>query len=171
MSDNKPIPVVPYPTVKAYSQGAGTQRASATQNMNASSQYQANANRALAGGKRRKKKSYRGGAIPAPQYHHMLYNPTGGLGTDPNAQMADLANKYSQMGANSKFDNLQGGNKQQEGNNQQAGGNPDWFWPCPNGGKKRTKKNNRKLRNNSMYRRRKSRKHRKSHKRNKSRKH
>ena len=158
MGENKSIPVT-YPTVKAYSPGAGTPRASAMQEMNAGSQHQANANRALAGGKRRKKKSYRGGKINAPQFTNMPYTPQGGHGTNPNDQMATNARTSTQMAANSKLDNLQ------------AGGNPDWHWPCLNGGKKRTKKNKRKLQNNSMYRRRKSRKHRKSHKRNKSRKH
>ena len=164
MGENKSIPVT-YPTVKAYSPGAGTPRASAMQEMNAGSQHQANANRALAGGKRRKKKSYRGG-MNAPQIH-MLYTPTGGHGTNPNDQMAGNAGISAQMAENSKFDHR----VQAVDHGVQAGGNPDWHWPCHNGGKKRTKKNNRKLRNNSMYRRRKSRKHRKSHKRNKSRKH
>lgn len=160
MGENNSVPGVTYPTVKAYSPGAGTPRASAMQNMNASSQHQANANRALAGGKRRKKKSYRGGKMNAPQITNMPYEPTGGPGTGPNPQMVENARISAQMAENSTGDN-----------NLQAGGNPDWRWPCHNGGKKRTKKNNRKLRNNSMYRRRKSRKHRKSHKRNKSRKH
>lgn len=159
MGENKSIPGVTYPTVKAYSPGAGTPREAAMQNMNASSQHQAIANRALAGGKRRKKKSYRGGKMNAPQIINMPYEPTGGHGTNPNDQMATNARISTQMAANSKLDNLQ------------AGGNPDWDWPCFKGGKKRTKKNKRNVRNNSMYRRRKSRKHRKSHKRNKSRKH
>ena len=159
MGVNNSEPGLMYPTQTAYPPGAGTPREAAMQNMNASSQHQANANRALAGGKRRKKKSYRGGKMNAPQFTNMPYTPQGGHGTNPNDQMATNARTSTQMAANSKLDNLQ------------AGGNPDWRWPCHNGGKKRTKKNNRKLRNNSMYRRRKSRKHRKSHKRNKSRKH
>lgn len=159
MGENKSIPGVTYPTVQAYSAGAGTPRASAMQEMNAGSQHQANANRALAGGKRRKQKSYRGGKMNAPQFTNMPYTPQGGRGTNPNDQMATNARTSTQMAANSKLDNLQ------------AGGNPDWDWPCFKGGKKRTKKNKRNVRNNSMYRRRKSRKHRKSHKRNKSRKH
>ena len=165
MRENNSVPGLMKPTQIAYPPGAGTPREAATQNMNSSSQHQANANRALAGGKRRKKKSYRGGKINAPQFTNMPYTPQGGHGTNPNDQMATNARTSTQMAANSKLDNLQAVN------NLQAGGNPDWHWPCLNGGKKRTKKNNRKLQNNSMYRRRKSRKHRKSHKRNKSRKH
>jgi len=160
MGVNNSEPGLMYPTQTAYPPGAGTPRASAIQNMNAGSQHQANANRALAGGKRRKKKSYRGGKMNAPQITNMPYESTGGPGTGPNPQMAENARISAQMAANSKFDHR-----------VQAGGNPDWNWPCLKGGKKRTKKNKRKVRNNSMYRRRKSRKHRKSHKRNKSRKH
>jgi hypothetical protein len=159
MSENNSVPGLMKITRAAYPQGAGTPRQAAMQNMNSDSQHQANANRALAGGKRRKKKSYRGGEIIAPQFTSMPYKPTGGPGTNPNDQMKGNAERSTQMAENSKLDNLQ------------AGGNPDWHWPCLNGGKKRTKKNNRKLRNNSIHRRRKSRKHRKSHKRNKSRKH
>lgn len=159
MSQNK-YDLGPPITRAAYPQGAGTPRGAAMQNMNSDSQHQANANRALAGGKRRKQKSYIGGNMDAKQIINMPYRPTGGPESTPNAQMAGNTQTYAQMAENSKLDGK-----------AQAGGNPDWNWPCHKGGKKRTKKNKRKLRNNSMYRRRKSRKHRKSHKRNKSRKH
>jgi len=159
MSENKYGPGPPI-TRAAYPPGAGTPSQEAMQNTNAASQHQANANRALAGGKRRKQKSYIGGNMFARQYINMPYKPTGGPDSTPNAQMAGNTQTYAQMAANSKLDGR-----------AQAGGNPDWHCPCLKGGKKRTKKNKRKVRNNSMYRRRKSRKHRKSHKRNKSRKH
>jgi len=136
-----------YPTQKAML--AGTPRASAMASMNSASQSQANANKALAGGRRK----YKGGAIIAPQMQ-LLYTPQGGPGTNPNEQMAGNAKTTTQMAANSVHDNQatqMGGSRR-----KRKGGNPDWLWGCLSGGKKYSRKHSRKSRKH----RRKSRKHR-----------
>jgi len=145
MSTNNSVPGLEYPTQKAML--AGTPRASAMASMTGAAQSQANANRTLAGGRRK----YRGGAL-APQMQ-LLYTPQGGPGTNPNEQMAGNAKTSTQMAANRVNDNQatqMGGSKR-----KRKGGNPDWVWGCLSGGKKYSRKYSKKSRKHT----RKSRKH------------
>lgn len=148
MSTNNSVPGLQYPTQKAML--AGNPRDSAIASMNRSAQSQANANKALSGGKRRK---YRGGAVTVPQMQ-MQYTPQGGPGTNPNDQITGNAKTSTQMASNSVYDNLSSTPTPQKAGTKRKrkGGNPNWIWPCLSGGKKNSRK----------YR--KSRKHRKSHK-------
>lgn len=147
------IPGMMYPTQKAML--SGTPRDSANAAMTSANQSQANANKLMSGGK---KKKYRiiggdsGSQIVVPQYN-MLYSPQGGVGTNPNDQIQANAQTSTQMNANSVYDNyatVKGGSK------KRRGGNPDWHWGCMSGGKKRKSRKNKKSRKN-----RKSRKYRK----------
>ena len=121
------------------------------------SQSQANANRAMAGGKIKKKRHY-GGAVTVPQFQ-MAYAPQGGPGTNPNNIIQSSSQTSTQMAANSALDsgaNTKGGSRRRR--RSRKGGNPDWLWGCMSGGKKsRTRK---------AYRKhtKRNRKHRKSHK-------
>jgi len=64
-------------------------------------QTQTNANKLMSGGKRRRK--HRGGIV-VPQYQ-MLYEPQGGIGTNPNNQIQINSQTSTQMAANSVYDN------------------------------------------------------------------
>ena len=86
MATNKSVPGMTYPTQQGYHDGAGNPRDSAMASMKSAALSQSNANKALAGGRRRK---CRGGAINAPQMQ-MLYQPQGGPGTNPNDQMSKI---------------------------------------------------------------------------------
>ena len=123
MSTNNSVPGLQYPTQKAML--AGTPRDSAIASMNSAAQSQANANKALAGGKRRK---YRGGAVTVPQMQ-MLYTPQGGTGTNPNDQITGNAKTSTQMASNSVYDNLASNTTPQNGGSKRKrkGGNPDWL--------------------------------------------
>ena len=115
------------------------------------SQTQANANRAMAGGKIKKRRHY-GGAVTVPQYQ-MAYTPQGGPGTNPNDIIKSSSQTSTQMSANNVYDNqanIKGGSKKRR-RKSRKGGNPDWIWGCMSGGKKRAKitKKNRKTRINS----------------------
>ena len=54
--------------------------------------------------KRRKRSSFRGGVINVPQFQ-MQYDPQGGVGTNPNDQVANLTQTSTQAAAWSKYDN------------------------------------------------------------------
>ena len=149
MSTNNSTAGLEYPTQKAML--AGNPRASAMASMVGAAQSQANANKALSGGRRK----YRGGAIIAPQMQ-LLYTPQGGNGTNPNDQMTTNAKTTTQMAANSVSDNQatqMGGSRR-----KRKGGNPDWLWGCLSGGKKYSRKHSKKSRKHT----RKSRKYRKN---------
>ena len=111
------------------------------------SQSQANANRAMAGGKIKKKRHY-GGAVTVPQFQ-MAYAPQGGPGTNPNNIIQSSSQTSTQMTANSALDSgasIKGGSRRRR--SSRKGGNPDWVWGCMSGGKRRTRrtKKNRKTR-------------------------
>jgi len=111
------------------------------------SQSQANANRAMAGGKIKKKRHY-GGDVTVPQFQ-MAYAPQGGPGTNPNNIIQSSSQTSTQMAANSALDSgasIKGGSRRRR--RSRKGGNPDWLWGCMSGGRKRTKitKKNRKTR-------------------------
>ena len=111
------------------------------------SQSQANANRAMAGGKIKKRRHY-GGAVTVPQFQ-MAYAPQGGPGTNPNDIIKAGSQTSIQMTANSALDSgatIKGGSRKRR--RSRKGGNPDWLWGCMSGGRRRTKKNkkNRKTR-------------------------
>ena len=129
-----------YPTQKGMP--AGNPRDSAMANMNNANQLQATANKAMAGGKL--KRRYRGGAdgaVPVPQFQ-MQYDPQGGPGTNPNNQIQSNAQISTQQTANAVYDKQAkiGGSRKSK-KMCKKGGNPDWVWGCMSGGKKRTKKN------------------------------
>jgi len=135
MSTNNSVPGLQYPTQKAML--AGNPRDSAIQSMNNSAQSQANANKALAGGKRDK---YNGGAVVVPQMQ-MQYTPQGGPGTNPNDQITGNAKTSTQMASNSVYDNLSSNTTPQKAGSRRKrkGGNPNWKWPCLSGGRKQRK--------------------------------
>jgi hypothetical protein len=119
-------------TQQSFANGATSPRTDAIQQQVDMNQKQNNINGAT-GGRRRK---YRGGAdqIPVPQFQ-MQYKPTGGPGTDPNAQIASGISTLTQSNANATFDNQatkMGGRKR-----YRKGGNPDWIWGCYSGGRSR----------------------------------
>lgn len=125
-----------YPTQRSYPPGAGNPNQAALQ----STQQNAgklDAINKLAGGKK-----YRGGSVDdqkvtVPQMQ-MGYTPQGGEGTNPNAQITGLSKTSTQDAAWRESDNLaakQGGSRKSK-----KGGNPNWYWPCMSGGKKKTRK-------------------------------
>jgi hypothetical protein len=75
-----------------------------------------------------------GNKLTVPQFQ-MQYTPTGGVGTNPNDQIASSMKTYTQSNANSQFDNQatkMGGRRKKT----RKGGNPDWSWGCYSGGGK-----------------------------------
>ena len=128
---NNSIPGMIYPTQKGLL--AGTPRDSALASMNSKAQIQAQANKAMAGGKIKKRRG--GSSIIVPQYQ-MQYEAQGGPGTNPNNQIQGNAQTSTQMAANTVYDkyaSIKGGSRRRKG------GNPNWHWGCMSGGKK-TKK-------------------------------
>lgn len=155
MSDNSSYPGMMTPTQKGML--AGNPRDSAMQSMNNNAQLQAQANKNLSGGRHRKRNTYRGGAINAPQMQ-ILYDVQNGPGSGPNDQMKGNAQTSTQMAANAALDSgatKMGGSRRRR---SRKGGNPDWVWGCMSGGKKsRTRKMGRK--NKKSRKNRRSRKH------------
>jgi hypothetical protein len=147
---NNSVPGMVYPTQKGMvgSNPADSARLAAVNK----SQSQAQANALMAGGKMRKRR-HQGGAVVVPQYQ-MLYDPQGGNGTNPNNQIQGNAQTSTQMAANSVYDQQA---TQAGGSKRRKGGNPNWLWGCMSGGKKKTRKSNRKHSK-------RTRKHRRSHK-------
>ena len=158
MSSNQNIPGLILPTRQAMP--AGTPAASAMATMKGNAQFQTNATKALAGGRK-----WRGGAsssivIPQPP---MLYKPVGGPGTSPNDQAANNLTNLTQSGTagNSKYDNyatVMGGNRRRRQRlthrrqrRRHKGGNSDWNWGCMSGGKKSKSKKSRKNRTHKRY--------------------
>ena len=92
-------PGITYPTRTAMS--SGTARASAFADAQNANKSQVMANKMAAGGKMKKK--YHGGAIVAPQIP-LSYKPVGGVGTDPNAQIASHSQTSVQSHANKVYD-------------------------------------------------------------------
>lgn len=143
---NNSVPGMIYPTQKAML--AGTPQQSAMASMNSKAQLQAQANKAMAGGKI-KRFGGASGTIVVPQYQ-MQYQPQGGPGTNPNNQIQGNAQTATQGAANQKYDNyatVKGGSKRRKG-----GSNPNWHWGCMSGGR-RTRKYKRKNRRKSCKRR------------------
>jgi hypothetical protein len=160
MSNNNIHPGMMFPTVKGPL--AGNPRDSAMQSMNNNAHIQAQANAALSGGRRRKRKSYGGGnTISVPQFS-VPYNEVSGPGTGVNSQVQGNAQTSTQMAANSALDagaTTMGGTKRCVSRRRsRKGGNPDWLWGCMSGGKKRrSRKTSRK--NNKSRKNKRSRKH------------
>lgn len=122
-----------YPTQRSYPPGAGNPNQAALQ----STQQNAgklDAINKLAGGKK-----YRGGSVEVPQMK-LGYTPQGGPGSGPNAQITGLSKTSTQDATWRESDNLaakQGGSRKSK---SKRGGNPNWYWPCMSGGKKKTRK-------------------------------
>lgn len=113
-------PGLKFPTQQAM---IGTSpRDSARLSMQNANQEQAEANKLMSGGQ--------GNQIAVPQMQ-MGYKPTGGPGTDPNAQITSLSKMSTQSVANAELDKV-GGNRSKN----KKGGNPDWDWGCKSGGKR-----------------------------------
>jgi len=148
-------PGLMYPTQKGMA--AGNPRDSAMANMNSANQSQANANKAMAGGKyKRRHRGGTNGTVAVPQFQ-MQYDPQGGPGTNPNNQIQSNAQISTQQSANSVYDSqgkLSGG-RSRKYKKCKKGGNPDWNWGCMSGGKKRSRKHTKKSRKHNN----KSRKH------------
>lgn len=144
------IPGMMYPTQKGMP--AGNPRDSAMVNMNNNAQNQANANAAMAGGKLKKHRKYRGGksSIVVPQFN-MPYEPQGGNGTNPNNLIQQNAATSTQGSANSAYDAAA---FKKGGTRRRKGGNPDWNWGCSSGGRKsRRSRRSRKSRRSRTSRR------------------
>jgi hypothetical protein len=143
-------PGLMYPTQKGMP--AGNPRDSAMASMNNANQLQASANKAMAGGKyKRRHKGGADGTVAVPQFQ-MQYDPQGGPGTNPNNQIQSNAQISTQQSANAVYDSqakLSGGRPRR----CKKGGNPDWNWGCMSGGK--TRRHHRKSRRHH----RKSRRH------------
>lgn len=140
-SSNLPSGYIPI-TTSSLEPGAGNPRESALiagQNANAKL---ASLNSSVGG----KRKKYKGGAnneIPAPQFP-MQYTPTGGPGTSPNNQIADITTNSMQSNAwnvNDSQATKMGGKKK-----YRKGGSSDWLWGCYSGGKKTKRQRTRKSR-------------------------
>jgi hypothetical protein len=136
---------------------AGDPRSSAIAEQANRNAMQTSANKAMAGGKHKKK--HRGGAenntLVVPQFT-MSYSPTGGPGSNPNDQVQATSQTSTQMAANSVYDKAAtrvGGSRRCK--RRLKGGNSDWNWSCYSGGKKSKRRHTRRNRKN------KSRKHRK----------
>jgi len=99
MSNNENVPGMIYPTQKAMI-GSNPQE-SAMISANNKALMQAQANKLMSGGKNKRK--YLGGAIAVPQFQ-MLYEPQGGVGTNPNSQITANSQVSTQMKSNSSFD-------------------------------------------------------------------
>ena len=157
MSNNDSVPGMMLPTQKGML--AGNPRDSAMQSMNNNSQLQAQATTALAGGRHKKRKAYRGGDnIQVPQYQ-MLYEAQGGPGTNPNNQIQANSQNATQGQANAALDagaTTMGGSRRRR---SRKGGNPDWLWGCMSGGKKCSRKRRTKKCRKTRKTRRTSRKH------------
>jgi hypothetical protein len=158
-NSNFPPGYVPI-TTSSLEPGTGNPRESAAaigQNANIKL---ANLNSAVGGrrsiSKIRHYRKYKGGAssnqIPAPQFQ-MQYTPTGGPGTSPNNQIANLTSNSMQTNAWSVDDNAatkMGGKKKYRTNSKHSkkGGNLDWIWGCYSGGRTRR---NRKIHKSRKY--------------------
>ena len=146
-NSNFPAGYVPI-TTSSLEPGSGNPRDSAAaMGQNANTKL-ANLNSAV-GGKRKSRRfhrKYRGGAsngeVPAPQFQ-MQYTPTGGPGTDPNNQIANLTSKNMQTTAWSADDNAA---TKMGGRKRQRKGGSDWVWGCYSGGKKSRRRLSRKTR-------------------------
>ena len=142
-NSNLPAGYIPI-TTSSLEPGTGNPRDSAMAAGQSANAKLANLNAAV-GGRRRK---YRGGAtnngeIPAPQFQ-MQYTPTGGPGTSPNNQIADLTKNNMQTTAWSASDSAatkMGGRRR-----CRRGGSSDWLWGCYSGGKKSRRRRSRKIR-------------------------
>jgi hypothetical protein len=99
MSNNENVPGMIYPTQKAMI-GSNPQE-SAMISANNKALMQAQANKLMSGGKIKRK--YLGGAIAVPQFQ-MLYEPQGGVGTNPNSQITANSQVSTQMKSNSYYD-------------------------------------------------------------------
>ena len=142
MSSNSNLPAGYMPiTTSSFQPGTGNPRDSAAA-IGASSSIKLAQLGAAVGGRRMKR--YRGGdSIPAPQFQ-MQYTPTGGPGTNPNNQIANLTSNSMQSNAWSVNDSAAtkfGGRRR-----YRKGGNPDWIWGCISGGKKSRRRRSRKSR-------------------------
>ena len=92
-----------YPTTKGM---VGSNPAdSARVSMLNKAQSQTTANQLMAGGKVKRRRIRYGGAssIVVPQYQ-MLYEPQGGIGTNPNDQIQGNSQTSTQMNANAVYD-------------------------------------------------------------------
>ncbi len=161
-----------YPTTKGM---VGANPAdSARLSMENKAQLQTNANKLLAGGKKHRKNVRYGGAsdtITIGQYP-LLYEPQGGVGTNPNDQIKVNSMTSTQMAANAvndKYASKMGGGSKGKGNifcstfsksrKSRKGGNPDWIWGCMSGGKRKSRRGRTNRRHNKHKKTRKTRKH------------
>jgi len=134
--NNSNVPGMMYPTQKGMLDG--NPRTSAMASMTNANQLQAQANKAMAGGKYKKKRGG-AGAITVPQYQ-MLYSPQGGTGTNPNDQIQGGLKISTQSQANAAFDQAafkKGGSRRNK--TAKKGGNSNWNWGCNSGGKRSKK--------------------------------
>jgi len=108
------------PTLQA--QSAGTPANSALTNTNAGNQSHAKLIKAV-GGRKRRKISYRGGAVEVPQMN-TAYTSTGGPTQTTDYLIKQNAGNQSQGGQNAKYDKLLGGGGYMK-------------WGCSSGGRKK----------------------------------
>jgi len=135
-NSNTSVPGLLLPTQKAMP--AGSPGASVIQSMNQSNQKLLNLQKI--GGKARKLRKKRGGAITVPQFT-MSYSPQGGTGQDPNSIITQNAGVGTQAAANSVYDNQ----AKQMGGRYNMNTNP-YQWGCYSGGKKKRTTRTRKSR-------------------------
>lgn len=138
-------------TTSSYEPGSGNPRQSAmTMGQNSNAKL---ANLGAAVGGRKSRRRRRGGdtGVPAPQFQ-MQYTPSGGPGTSPNDQIANLTANNMQTTAWSADD---ASATKMGGRRRKRGGDPKWNWGCYSGGR-RTRRHRRS---------RKSRKHRRTRRR------
>jgi hypothetical protein len=144
------VPGMLYPTQKGMI--SGNPRDSAMQQMTDTNIKQTTLSNAV-GGKRRSRRSRKGGSgIAIPQFQ-MQYTPQGGPGTTPNSQIQQNLQTSTQGSANSVYDSdatKMGGSRKRK---YKRGGNPNWQWGCYSGGAKNKKsRKNKKTRKNKKSR-------------------
>lgn len=147
------VPGLPVQTMIA--PNGGTPREAAMNNMQANNKLQANATKALAGGRRRRRALYGGadGTITiAP--NRAPYPETVGAGQSTNSQSTDLAKISTQQAANRQFDKVGGSSR------RKRGGNPNWHWGCMSGGKRKSRRQTGAKKSKKTKRSKKSRRHR-----------
>jgi hypothetical protein len=151
-TNNTNPPGLMLPTQKSYTTGAGNPRDSAMMSIQNMNNKQANLNASVGGGKRRK---FRGGAeVQVPQMQ-MLYQPQGGLGSNPNDQIKANSSTSMQSIAWSAKDNeatkvggsrrrLRKSLKRSLKRSNYKGGSSNLNWGCYSGGYRKTYRKSRK---------------------------
>lgn len=135
-------------TTSSYEPGSGNPRQSALMAGQNSNAKLANLGSAVGGRKSRRRGGATNSGIPAPQFQ-MQYTPSGGPGTSPNDQIANLTANNMQTTSWSADDasaTKMGGRRHRRhrrhsrrSRRHKKGGDTKWSWGCYSGGKSKSK--------------------------------